>query len=440
IPELSSLLDDQTLLLEYSLGKERSYLWAVASDWMGSFELPGRAVVDRAARRVYGLLTARNLRPAGETPEKRQDRIAQADTEPLLAGRQLADMVLGPVAGRLGTRRLVIVTDGALQYVPFAALPAPRVVGAGQPLPSGVTADGAERGRQGKSKEPAKDSATPADHPILIDHEIVNLASASVLASLRQEAAGLKPAARTLAVLADPVFRADDPRVSVSPAAGMHPVIRPNPDDESRLPSTTQAVEGPAMKLGRLHFSRAEAQAIAAFVPEDARMIAMDFAADKSAACGAALGQYSIVHYATHSVVDTEHPELSGVAMSMVDSRGAPLDGFLRLFDIYNLKLNAGLVVLSSCQTALGREIKGEGLMSITRGFMYAGAPRVVSSLWSIDDKATADLMKLFYRGMLIERLRPAAALRAAQLSMLKQGCCHQPYYWAAFMLQGEWR
>jgi len=306
-------------------------------------------------------------------------------------------------------------------------------------MPSVATADGAKRGPQGKSKEPAKDSATPADHLMLIDHEIVNLPSASALASLRQEAAGLKRAAKTLAVLADPVFRADDPRVSVSPGAQTQPVIRPSAD-QSRLPSTTQAVEGPAMKLGRLHFSRAEAEAIAALVPDDARMIALDFAADKSAACGAALGQYSIVHYATHAVLDNEHPELSGVAMSMVDSHGAPRDGFLRLFDIYNLKLNAGLVVLSSCQTALGREIKGEGLMSITRGFMYAGAPRVVSSLWSIDDKATADLMRLFYKGMLVERLRPAAALRAGQLSMLKQRCCHQPYYWAAFTLQGEWR
>jgi len=192
--------------------------------------------------------------------------------------------------------------------------------------------------------------------------------------------------------------------------------------------------------LGRLHFSRAEAEGIAAFVSRDARMIAMDFAADKPAACSAALGEYGIVHYATHSVVDTEHPELSGVALSMVDNRGAPRDGFLRLFDIYNLKLKAGLVVLSACQTALGREVKGEGLMSITRGFMYAGAPRVVSSLWSIDDKATADLMRLFYEGMLVERLRPAAALRAAQLSIWRQRCCHQPYYWAAFTLQGEWR
>jgi CHAT domain-containing protein len=104
------------------------------------------------------------------------------------------------------------------------------------------------------------------------------------------------------------------------------------------------------------------------------------------------------------------------------------------------LKLPADLVVLSACQTGLGKEIKGEGLVGLTRGFMYAGATRVVVSLWNVNDRATADLMTTFYRKMLRENQRPAAALRAAQVEMWRQRQWQAPYYWAAFVLQGEWK
>ena len=155
----------------------------------------------------------------------------------------------------------------------------------------------------------------------------------------------------------------------------------------------------------------------------------------------AEFGQYRIIHLATHGLLNSTHPELSGIVLSLVDQHGQPQDGFLRLHEIYNLKLPAELVVLSACQTALGKEVRGEGLVGLTRGFMYAGAPRVVASLWKVDDKATAELMKRFYQAMLGEqRMRPAAALRAAQVEMLKQKEWEDPYYWAAFVLQGEWK
>src|SRR5262249_45748923 len=152
------------------------------------------------------------------------------------------------------------------------------------------------------------------------------------------------------------------------------------------------------------------------------------------------LSQYRIVHFATHGLLNSERPELSGLVFSMVDEAGHQQDGFLRLHEIYNLRLPAELVVLSACQTALGKDIRGEGLVGLTRGFMYAGAPRVVASLWQVDDLATAELMGKFYRGMLKEGLRPAAALRAAQVEMLKQKRWQSPYFWAAFVLQGEWQ
>jgi CHAT domain-containing protein len=152
------------------------------------------------------------------------------------------------------------------------------------------------------------------------------------------------------------------------------------------------------------------------------------------------LSDYRIVHFATHGLINNQHPDLSGIVLSLVDEQGRPQNGFLRIYDIYNLKLNADLVVLSACQTALGKQINGEGLVGLTRGFMYAGAPRVVASLWRIDDRATAEMMRRFYQGMLKDGLRPAAALRAAQVSMLSEKRWQSPHYWAAFTLQGEWR
>jgi CHAT domain-containing protein len=162
--------------------------------------------------------------------------------------------------------------------------------------------------------------------------------------------------------------------------------------------------------------------------------------ANRATALGPNLSQYQIIHFATHGLLNSQHPELSGVVLSLFDEEGRPQDGFLRLHDIYNLKLAADLVVLSACKTGLGKEIKGEGLVGLTRGFFYAGAPRVVASLWKVDDRATAELMKLFYQRMLRDGLRPAEALRKAQIDMLKQPRWAAPYYWAGFTLQGEWK
>jgi CHAT domain-containing protein len=174
--------------------------------------------------------------------------------------------------------------------------------------------------------------------------------------------------------------------------------------------------------------------------PAEATFKALDFDASRETVLNRHLGQYRIVHFATHSLLNNEHPELSGVVLSLVDRAGRPQNGFLRLYDIYNLRLGSDLVVLSACQTALGGEIKGEGLIGLTRGFLYAGAPRVVATLWEIDDRTTAEVMKRFYEGMLARGERPAAALRAAQVATWRTKGWDAPYYWAAFTHQGEWR
>src|SRR5262249_25791283 len=186
----------------------------------------------------------------------------------------------------------------------------------------------------------------------------------------------------------------------------------------------------------RLRFSRTEAQAIAA--ASKGAFEALDFTAAKQTLTSRDLRRYRVLHFATHGVLNTSHPDLAGLVLSLVDQDGTPIDGFLRLHEIYNLDLDADLVVLSACRTALGKEVYGEGLIGLTRGFMYAGATRVVSSVWNVDDRASALLMSRFYEAMLTKRLPPARALRDAQLSLLAEPRWANPHYWAAFGLQGE--
>jgi CHAT domain-containing protein len=318
------------------------------------------------------------------------------------------------VAGLLGNRRIVIVSDGALQYVPFAALPAPpgKTSGAGSP---------------------------GEELPLVMQHEITNLPSASVLAQLRQQALQRAPAPKAVAVLADPVFDSRDERIT-----------RSGVEDSAPLPATTlqrsPAVTlrgrgpGPQDTLDRLPWTRLEAAEIMKVTPAGSGLQALDFEASRATALSPQLSQYRIVHFATHAVSDSEHPERSGLVLSLFDRRGQPQNGFLGLEQIYGLKLPADLVVLSACDTGLGQEIEGEGLVGLVRGFMYAGATRVVASLWSVDDEVTAQLMAHFYKSLEQDKLSPAAALRAAQLEVLKENRWSPPYYWAGFQVEGEWR
>jgi CHAT domain-containing protein/Tfp pilus assembly protein PilF len=433
------LLDADTLLLEYALGQERSFLWAVTPTSLASFELPKRAEIEAAARRVYDLLRARQSRGAQETPEQERLRLAQAETEYVEAAANLSRMLLSPVAAQLGNKRLLIVADGALQYVPFAALPAPETGRRGDREPGGE-----------KNFRPfAPSSSRPvASKPLIVEHEIISLPSASTLAVLRRETARRTPAPKAIAVLADPVFARDDPRLERARLSAETKAATP-----AQNQSATRAMEEPlersvketglgdSLRLPRVLNTRREATGILALVAENERRQALDFEASRATAMSLELGQYRMIHFATHGLLNSLHPSLSGIVLSLVDEQGQPQDGFLRLIDIYNLKLPVELVTLSACQTGLGQEIRGEGLISLTRGFMHAGSARVVASLWQVDDRATAELMKRFYQGMLgRERLRPAAALRAAQVAMWQQAQWRDPYYWAAFVLQGEWK
>lgn len=377
------VLDRDTVLLEYALGDQRSYLWVVSPDAHLLQELPSRAEIEGAAERVYERLVARLS--SKNSGGGREAAIKRADEEFWHEAARLSDMLILPVVKRIAGKRLLVVTDGMLQYVPFSALPIP-----------------------GRSTPPV---------PLLVEHEIVSLPSASVLAGLRRETVKRAEAGKAVAVFADPVFEVDDPRLRT----------RGRPDGKSdrwpRLPAT-----------------RHEADAIIAAAPAGLAMKKTGVDASRAAALEPELAQYRIVHFATHGIVDNENPGLSGLILSLYDEKGQAQDGFLRLHDIYSLRLPAELIVLSACSTALGKQVKGEGLTGMVRGFFYAGAKRVVASLWKVDDDATGELMRRFYVEMLQAQRSPAAALREAQLDMWREDRWRAPFYWAAFSLQGEWR
>jgi CHAT domain-containing protein len=281
--------------------------------------------------------------------------------------------------------------------------------------------------------------------PMVVDYEIVNLPSASVLALLREETRPRTPPPGAVAVLADPVFEFDDPRLDEVHREGR---LKAPPISTGAAASATVTgalasggfVRDGTVSVPRLASTRQEADAIVAAAREGRTLRAVDFDASRATAMSHELAGFRILHFATHGVFNNDNPALSGIILSMFDSQGRPQDGFLRLHDIYGLQLPAELVVLSACSTALGKPVKGEGLVGIVRGFMYAGAKRVIASEWKVEDQATGELMGRFYSELLDQHRSVAGALREAQLAIRAQSRWESPFYWAGFVLQGEWQ
>ncbi len=384
LKQIQALLDKNTILLEYFLGENRSFLWLVKKNSIHSYELSDRSTIETAVK---------EFRDSFISPTK---RIRRSLTE--TAGKKLTKMVL-PELKQLNHKRLLIVADGALQYLPFAAL---------------------------------TDLSTTLDKPTFLieKHELVSLPSASTLGILRQENQRRKPAKKILAMLADPVFNINDERLKN--------VISKNPI--SLAPDLERSARESGIFFDRLPYTQTEAQQILALIPVDQRLQESGFSVNRKTSTNSQLSQYRFIHFATHGLLNSKNPQLSGLVLSLLDSSGKSTNGFLRLYDIFNLNLPADLVVLSACQTGLGKDIKGEGLIGLTRGFMYAGATRVLVSLWNVDDQATATFMVYFYRGILKKGLSPAEALRQAQIELQTHTDWSSPYYWAAFTLQGEWQ
>ncbi len=372
------LLDSGTILLEYYLAEPRSFLWAVSPGGrVQSFEIPGRATIEARVRSLYNLLSGRDPRVANEPEAAR----AAAERESL----ELSRILLGQVATSLGRRRLAIAASGALEFLPFAALP--ELVG-----PPG---------------------------PLVRSHEIVYVPSLAVLAELRRRATERQPPRGLVAIVADPVFGPSDPRLRGTP------IFRPRraPDELPRLPD-----------------SATEAAAILALARTEPVLEKTGLAATREVVTSGALSGYRILHLATHGTTLVDHPELSSIVLSLFDGQGRPRDGYLRAKDLARLELPADLVVLSACSTAIGPEIAREGMFGLPQSFLAAGARRALVSLWNVSDRTTAELMARFYRHLLAEHLLPADALRRAQVEISQQARWHDPYHWAAFVLQGDWQ
>lgn len=386
--------DDQVVLLEYFLGTNASYVWRVSRRDMRVYELPKAAVITESVRRVYDLLS---IDPDMDT----DSRLKKATSE-------LANMVLGPLADQLTTRQVIVAADGALNYIPFQLLAVPS-----------------------ENRE-----------PLVAGYEVVNAPSASILGQLRQERAKHQPPEKLLAAFGDPVFVRNYAQFRNSSAGELQASVKGNEAEPWRRAWRDIEVSGDAFDpsvIEPLFFSKHELANLRD-IAGTGSLVVTGFAASRETLERTDFSKYAILHFATHGLLDPKSPENSGFFLSMVDASGHPQDGFITMQDIYGLHAPVDLVVLSSCRTALGKNVRGEGLIGLTRAFMYAGASSVAASLWKVDDEATAELMKNFYANMLQKGMTPAAALRAAQNTIRQKPEWRSPHYWAGFTLQGEYR
>jgi CHAT domain-containing protein/tetratricopeptide (TPR) repeat protein len=429
------VLDDQTALVEYSLGREHSYLFAATKTGLMLYRLPQRSVVESqvvelrkllvppGARRAIGIDTADAQRGVAE-----ELKAAAAGRGLVLGGPAIApqvvrafssaanalyNMTVAPAAQFVDGKRLLIVADGALNFIPFEAL---------------VT---------------KPDGADYATLPYLIKtNEIVYAPSASVIAAVRAARAATaaqSASARGVLIVADPVFDAADARTQGK-------TLKSHDDTAQRAALKSAMgdvvnVKSPNLRLVRLAGTRSEAEQIASLARAGggAADLWLDFDASEANLRRHQLDGYRVIHFATHGLLDTERPQFTGLALSLVGD--ADDDGFLRVGEVFNLRLGSPLVILSACETGLGRENRGEGVIGLARAFMYAGAPTVGVSLWSVADRSTAELMPDFYKRYLAAQGRaPATALRAAQQQMIAGKRYSAPFYWAPFVLVGDWK
>src|SRR5215210_5602161 len=420
-----NVLDDQTALVEYALQVDESYLFVATKSEVNLFKLPGRSTVERLAmdlraqlipsklqRRIVGIDVAeanRGLGIATAAPE---------DVAPFVAASNaLYKVVLEPAAGMIGEKRLMIVADGALNYIPFEVL-----------LKSADSGDFSSLGYLVKS------------------NEVIYAPSASVVAAIKQQRP--KASGRAMLIIADPVFNSNDARArkpAGAPASdaevrglGIQGALADVTGSTAPAPSNS-AMEG--LPLARLNGTRTEAEQISKLAKASGGQVDvwLDLDANEDNLGTRDVSKYRIIHVATHGLLNAERPQFTGAVLSLVGNKTH--DGFVRTDEVFNLRLGSPLVMLSACETGLGKEKRGEGVMGLTRAFMYAGAPTVGVSLWSVADKSTADLMTDFYQRLLTPSATPttSGALRGAQLAMISGKKYSAPFYWAPFVLVGDW-
>jgi len=379
--EVASLHSD-TSFFEYALGTERSYLWVIRGGKRTSYVLPPRKQLEAMVKRWRVLAASQQRAPADAGSEFKQ-----------LSARLSCSLL--PASVNVGMARMVIVPDGALATLPFVALP-----------------------QKGCSRTPGE--------PLVADHEITLTPSLSVFLS-RKRVSDRGAFQGELAIVADPVFDAADPRAAVLTAN------IPNLTVHSAQPPET------AVALPRLLNAGYEASAIQETVQKATGnknvFLAQGFDASVETVLSPAMQGYRIWHLATHGVYDESMPEFSGLVFSMIGPDGSPRLGVLKAHDIARLNVPAELVVLSACDSAAGENVSGEGVMGLSYAFLHAGARQVISTLWSVDDARSRELMIVFYQEFMRNGGNAAEALRQSQLTVMRQHSNSAPYYWAGFEL-----
>ena len=393
---IRGLLDEQTALLEYTLGQEQSFLFVVTRDSITSFRLPKAAEISHLVE---------ELRAALKSPGRREFNCYRR------AAERLYQMLIAPASEALtGKQKLLIAPDGPLYYLPFEAL----------------LVKGSEAGSQADARE--------LDY--LLKHWAISyVPSASVLASLRRNIRpAADPSAKQFLAFADPIYRAGTQ--TELGRAGQKSAL-----DAKTNNTVAQPVRGifdgeARWELTRLAESQREVAEIARlYQPEQVALYLGSDAKEENVKGNSALTTARRIHFATHGLLSELKPQYSGLVLTL--DGDVREDGLLQVYEIFNLKLQAELVVLSACQTGLGKEMRGEGVIGLTRAFLYAGVPSVAVSLWQVADHSTAELMVKFYR-QLDCATDKAEALRQAKLEMMQNPRYGHPYYWAPFVLVGE--
>ena len=420
------VLDDGTVLLEYSLGDEASYLWTVSKAGVSLFKLAPRTALEKLAmdlraqlipsklqRRIVGIdVMADPQRGLGVAAAPAPEEAAAF----VNAANALYKAAVEPASAVIGSNRLLIVADGALNYIPFEALTKTATGGAYSSLPY-----------------------------LLKSNEIIYTPSASVIGAIRTQ--GAKPEGRSMLVIADPVFNSNDARARGATAAataetrglGIASALSDVTGQGAVAAAESAKIQG--LPLARLAGTRMEAEQISRLAKTSGASadVWLDLEASEENLEARDMKKYRVLHIATHGLLDANRPQFTGVVLSLIGNKQE--DGFLRTDEVFNLRLGAPLVMLSACETGLGKEKRGEGVMGLTRAFMYAGAPTVGVTLWSVADKSTAELMTDFYKRLLASQTTsPATALRDAQLAMINGNKYGAPFYWAPFILVGDWK
>ena len=381
-----TVLGDDSILLEYWLGDPESYLWILSRHDLKVFTLSSGSEIQRVATQLYNNLTVRAHLGSSENVAQRRGTVAAVEASNSALSHRLSELLLAPAGNHLESKHVFVASSGILSYLPFAALP--------DPLDAGKK-------------------------PLGLTHQITNIPSAMAAAILRRARKTPAHSEKLLALLADPLYQGAQRTGKGSNPQSLY---------LSKLRDAAMA---------RLPYARREAESILTLASHDRTTLFQGVQASRAAIVRGDLNGHRIIHFATHGFVDTDEPSNSGILLSSVTPDGLSCDGMLRLHDVYKLRLSAELVVLSACETALGKEFKSEATLSLTGAFLSAGASQVVSTAWKIDDEATAEFMKVFYQNLLRDGHSPGEALRFARIEISSRERWKAPYFWAGFLIHG---